>query len=207
MKKCLPVFLIPILCLHLMASDSTQTTSTESSVMKPCLIVIDIQNQYLKYVPERDKFMAMEMINALIQFFRAHDYPIIRVYNTHPEWGPAPDSELFEFPESVNIEPTDPKIIKNYPSAFRKTELHSLLQQKDRNTLFLCGLSAVGCVLATYFDAQNFEYDVFMVSGALMSHKSEYTGFVEEAFSTVNGTSLQVMLKYAEKSKKGNTDD
>jgi hypothetical protein len=40
-----------------------------------------------------------------------------------------------------------------------------------------------------------------------MSHKSEYTDFVEEAFSTVNGTSLQVMLKYAEKSKKGNTDD
>ena len=207
MMKCLPVILIPILCLSLMASDSTQTASVESSVMKPCLVVIDIQNQYLKYIPERDKFLAMEMINALIQFFRASNYPIIRVYNTHPKWGPVPDSEAFEFPESVSIEPTDPQIIKNYPSAFRKTELHSLLQQKDRNTLFLCGLSAVGCVLATYFDAQNYEYDVFMVSGALMSHKSEYTDFVEEAFSTVNGTGLQVMLKYAEKSKKGNSDD
>jgi nicotinamidase-related amidase len=205
--KTSPLLIMLIFYLSLSASDSTQTNSVDFSVMKPCLIVIDIQNQYLQYIPERDKHLAMEMINALIQFFRANDYPIIRVYHTDPKWGPAPDSEPFEFPESVSIEPTDPKVIKNYPSAFRKTELHSLLQQKDRNTLFLCGLSAVGCVLATYFDAQNYEYDVFMVRGALMSHKSEYTDFVEEAFSTVNGTSLQVMLKYAEKSKKGNTDD
>jgi nicotinamidase-related amidase len=199
MMKTTPALLILIICLSLNASDSTQTSPRDFSVMKPCLIVIDIQNQYLTYVPEREKFLAMEMINGLINFFREQGYPIIRVYNTHPEWGPKPDTEAFEFPESVTIEPSDPKIIKNYPSAFKKTELNELLRQQDRNTLFLCGLSAVGCVLYTYFDAQNYEYDVFMIRDAIMSHNSEYTDFVEEIFNTVNWTSLQVMLKYAEK--------
>jgi len=200
--KSLPVFIVLIFCLSLTASDSTQTSSIDFSVMKPCLLVIDIQNQYLKYIPEREKLLGMEMINALINFFREQGYPVIRVYNTHPEWGPKPDSELFEFPESVAIEASDPKIIKNYPSAFKKTELNEMLKQKERNTLFLCGLSAVGCVLATYFDAQNYEYDVFMIRDAIMSHNSEYTDFVEEIFNTVNATSLQVMLKYAEKNSK-----
>lgn len=199
--KSVPILIILTICLSLNASDSTSTGSMDFSVMKPCLLVMDIQNQYLTYVPDREKFLAMEMINALINFFREEGYPIIRVYNTHPDWGPKPDSEQFEFPESVAIETSDLKIIKNYPSAFKKTELNELLKQKERNTLFLCGLSAVGCVLATYFDAQNLEYDVFMVRDAIMSHKSEYTDLVEEIFNTVNGTSLQVMLKYAEKNK------
>ena len=160
--KSLPVLIILFICLSLSASDSTQTSATDFSIMKPCLLVIDIQNQYLKYIPEREKFLGMEIINALINYFREEGYPIIRVYNTHPEWGPKPDSELFEFPESVAIKASDPKIIKNYPSAFKKTELDAFLKQKERNTLFLCGLSAVGCVLATYFDAQKAYLNLFL---------------------------------------------
>src|SRR3990172_7556597 len=78
--------------------------------LKPALLVIDIQNQYLPYMSEDDKKFALEMINGAIGLFRQHGCPIIRVYHTDPQWGPKPDSEPFEFPASINIAPDDPKI-------------------------------------------------------------------------------------------------
>ena len=121
--------------------------------MKPALLVIDIQNQYLEYTDDDDREIPMYMINAAIALFREHGLPVIRVYHTNPEYGPEPGSEEFAFPESVVIEESDPKIVKNFPSAFTKTDLDKLLKEKECNTLYLCGLSAVGCVFATYHSA------------------------------------------------------
>ena len=44
-----------------------------------------------------------------------------------------------------------------------------MLKEKGSNTLFLCGLSAVGCVLATKTGAQNNDYKAFIVKDAIMS--------------------------------------
>lgn len=90
-------------------------------------------------------------------------------------------------------------IVKNYPSAFKNTELEGLLREKECNTLFLCGLSAVGCVLATYHGAMERDYDVFMIKNALMSHKAQYTDFVEDVFDTVNWKTVQFMLEHMKK--------
>jgi nicotinamidase-related amidase len=167
--------------------------------MKPALIVIDIQNQYLPMVPEREKEMGLMMINWTIGQFREHGYPVIRVYHTDPQHGPKIDSEEFQFPSSVAIDPGDPRIVKNYPSAFKKTDLEKMLRDRGCNTLFLCGLSAVGCVLATYHGGIDRDFDVFMVKDALMSHNSTFTDFVEQISDTVNYKALEVMLQNAEK--------
>jgi len=170
----------------------------EKKQMEPILIVIDIQNKYLEYIPEREKNLGLEMINAAIWLFRKHEFPVIRVYHTDPKWGPEPGTEPFEFPESVNIKPEDPKVVKNYGNAFTKTELDSILREKNANTLFLCGLSAVGCVLATYQGAHDLDYNVVMIKDAIMSHESRYTDSIEEIFDTVSFTTMNFMLGYAE---------
>ncbi|KPJ61700.1 MAG: hypothetical protein AMJ46_00115 [Latescibacteria bacterium DG_63] len=144
---------------------------------------------------DEEKEYALYMINAVISLFREHDLPVVRVYHTDPESGPAPDSEGFQFPSSVNIEDGDPKIIKNYPNAFTKTDLETILRDMECNTLFLCGLSAVGCVLATYNGAIDRDFDVFLVKNALMSHNARYTDFVEQIFDTVSYKTLTVMLR------------
>jgi len=69
----------------------------------PALLVMDIQNAYLPRMSEQDKKMGMEMINHLINLFRAHQSPIIRVYHTDPKYGPKPGSEEFEYPKTVAI--------------------------------------------------------------------------------------------------------
>ena len=119
MKNCFYL----LLTLLMISQLSAQTEKTSSEQMKPALLVIDIQNQYLQYMAEDDKKVAMEMINGAIWLFRQHNLPVIRVYHTDPQWGPKPDSEPFEYPSSVIVTKYDPKVINNYPISFKKTEL------------------------------------------------------------------------------------
>jgi len=163
--------------------------------IKPALLVIDIQNAYLPFMDEKDKKMGMEVINYFIALFRDNGFPVIRVYHTDLKRGPEPDSEAFEFPKTVAILPDDAKIIKNFPSAFKKTDLDKMLKAKGCNTLFLCGLSAVGCVLATYHGAMDLDYDVFMLKDALISHDAALTKSVQEICKTIDYYALKLLLE------------
>lgn len=167
--------------------------------MKPALIVIDIQNRYLPMMAQDEKDLALRITNGAIWLFHQHDLPVIRVYHSDPQFGPKPGDEDFEFPESVIIKEEDTKVIKNYPSAFKKTELEKLLREKNVNTVFLCGLSAVGCVLATYYGAMERDFDVFMVKNAIMSHKVEYTSVIRDITDSVSWKTLEFMLEHLEK--------
>ncbi len=196
-NQCFLTMLFMLVPFLFAQSDAPEPQAQTS--MKPALLVIDIQNEYLKYMSEEDKESALRLINGAIWLFRQHGHPIIRVYHSDPTYGPKPGNENFEFPSSVIIKDDDPMIVKNYPSAFKNTELEELLRAKECNTLFLCGLSAVGCVLATYYGAMERDYDVFMIKNALMSHKAQYTDFVEDVFDTVNWKTLQFMLEHMQK--------
>ncbi|HOY32073.1 MAG TPA: isochorismatase family protein [Bacteroidales bacterium] len=178
---------------------SQDTKGQAKSQIKPALLIIDIQNVYLKMVPEREKEVALYYINGLIELFRKHGYPVIRIYHHDKESGPAPGTELFEFPASVLIKADDPKIIKTYGDGFNKTDLDNVIKEQGSNTLFLCGLSAVGCVLATWIGAQNNDYKAFMVKDAIMSHNSDYTNNVEDMFDAVSYDVVKLILESADK--------
>ena len=167
--------------------------------IKPALLIIDIQNVYLSMVPEREKEVAMYYINGLIELFRSKGYPIIRIYHLDKESGPKPDSEQFEYPTSVLIKDEDAKVIKTYGNGFNKTDLDKIIKEQGSNTLFLCGLSAVGCVLATWIGAQDHDYKAFMVKNAIMSHDSDYTKNVEDMFDAVSYDIVQLILENSEK--------
>ena len=163
---------------------------------KPALLVIDVQNEYLPFMSEEEKPLAMRMINGCILLFRQKELSILRVYNTHPQWGPKIDSEAFAFPSTILVTEDDAKIIKNYPSAFRNTDLDTMLKEKGYNPLFLCGLSATGCVLATYHGAAERGYNVFMVKDAIMSPNRNQTKVIEDISDSVNFQTLMFMLDH-----------
>lgn len=167
------------------------------ATMKPALVVMDVQNVWLPYMDEQDKKVGLEQIKYVIELFRANGFPVIRVYHTDPGEGPAPGTEAFEFPKSVAIKDTDPQIVKNYPSAFKKTGLDKLLREQGVNTVFLVGLSAVGCVLATYHGAMDLDYNVFMVKHALISHDAALTKSVYDICSTISYGPLKLLLETA----------
>jgi nicotinamidase-related amidase len=162
--------------------------------MKPALLVIDIQNEYLKIVPERDWEIGQFFINALIGLFREKGHPVYRVYHHDPKNGPEPGSEAFRFPETVLVRDDDPEVIKHHPSAFRDTELDGMLREAGIDTLFLTGLSAVGCVMATYWGACDRDYHVFMVRDAVMSHSTELTCKAMDITDSVSPNLVEFML-------------
>jgi len=194
MKKIILLILL-LLVLSLTWLAAADAEKAAPAKIKPVLLVIDIQNAYLPRMDEKDKKLGMEMINYYIELFRIKGFPVIRVYHTDPQRGPKPGSEEFEFPKTVAVKPDDPQIIKNYGSAFKKTELDKLLKAKGYNTLFLCGLSAVGCVMATYHGAMDLDYDVFMLKDALISHDAALTKAVQDICKTIDYSAMWLVLE------------
>ncbi len=171
---------------------------SQKSKIKPALLVIDIQNFSLKFIPEEDKKSALKMINLYIDMFRKHKFPVIRIYHVSEKHGLKEGNEDFEFTKTASIKTEDPKIVKTYPDSFNKTDLDKLLKEKGCNTLFLCGLSSVGCVLATWLGAFNHDYKAFLVKDAIMSHKKDYTTNVEIMFDAVGYDMIQFILENAD---------
>ena len=170
-------------------------TTVPGVSFKPALLVIDIQNEYLPAMDQKDVKPGMEAINTVIGMFRKHQYPVICVHHTQIGQGPAPGTEAFEFPKTVPVRVDDPQIIKNYPSAFTKTSLDSLLKARGCNAVYLCGLSAVGCVLATYFGAMDRGYDTYMVRDAIISHNADYTNVIRNITSALPLPFVELNLK------------
>jgi nicotinamidase-related amidase len=198
MKKTFLLLVLLALCLqiNLYAQDKKEAAETQ---LKAALLVIDIQNAYLPMVPEREKEVAMYYIENLISLFRSHHCPIIRIYQLDTSSGAVPGKELFEFPATVPVTKDDPMIIKTYGDGFNKTDLDKLLKEKGCNTVFLCGLSAVGCVLATWIGAQNHDYHAYMIKNAIMSHNSDYTKNVEGMFDAVGYDIVKLLLETSDK--------
>ena len=192
MKKIVLVILL-LLVVSLAWLCAADAAKVAPAKIKPALLVIDIQNAYLPRMDEKDKKLGMEMINYYIELFRANGFPVIRVYHTDPKFGPKPDSEEFQFPKTTAVKDDDPMVVKNYGNAFKKTELDKVLKAKGCNTLFLCGLSAVGCVLATYHGAMDNDYEVFMLKDALISHDASLTKAVQEICQTIDYYALKLL--------------
>lgn len=189
------ILMILLAALALPGFTATEPAKARTTPVAPALLVIDVQNAYLPYMDEKDKKMAMQGINYYINLFRANGFPVIRVYHSDPAQGwPKPGSEEFQFPKTVAVRDDDPMVVKNYGNAFRKTDLDKLLKEKGRNTLFLCGLSAVGCVLATYHGAMDHDYEVFMCREALISHDAALTKAVQEFCQTIDYSALKLLL-------------
>jgi len=189
-------YLLTILLLALpVQSFSQEKPDQAKDPIKPALLVIDIQNAFLPMMSEKDKETGMNNINAYINLFRSQGYPIIRVYHSSKEYGVVDGTEAFEFPSSVVIKPEDAKVIKTYPDGFNKTDLDKVLREKGCNTVFLCGLSAVGCVLATYIGANNHDYKAFLVKDALISHNPDYTNSIEEIFDALSYEVISLIIK------------
>jgi len=162
--------------------------------IKPALLIIDVQNRYLTFIPQRDKEFAFFFINLLIDLFRKHELPIIRIYHSNNENGPRPNSEEFEYPETIKIKSEDTQVVKTYSDSFNKTKLDDILKEKGCNTVFLCGLSAIGCVLASKTGAQNHDYKAFIVKDAIMSHDSDYTKNVQVMFDAISYDAIELIL-------------
>ena len=192
MKKSILLILSLILLLNTL--NAQEETKKE---LKPALLIIDVQNAYMSSMDQSDKDLAVKHINWAIWLFEKYELPIIRIYHQDKEWGPAEDSEEFKFTEEVNIKEDYPMIIKHYGDAFNKTNLDKILKEKGINSLFLCGLSATGCVMSTFVGAKDHDYETFLIKNALLSPNADYTDVMENIMSTMDLESIMFLFEHA----------
>jgi len=176
-------------------SVNAQSGEPEKVSMKPALLVIDFQKQFLPMMSKEDQQQTLDMMNWAIWIFRQYGFPVIRIYHTSDKWGPKPDAPGFAFHDSLKVEQTDPKVVKTYASAFNKTTLNNFLKEKGINTLFLCGLSSTGCVLATYMDASNYDYEAFLIKDAILGPDAQNTNQIETIFNALDLNTINYMFK------------
>jgi nicotinamidase-related amidase len=159
--------------------------------MKPALFVQDIQNVWL-YDPDSNKDLRdsvekrLDVINGAIAWFRKRKLPIIVGYTEDKAQGLVPGTRSFEVPAKIKIKATDPKVTKCNANAFANPELGELLRKHGCDAMLIVGLSASGCVLATYFSAYDFGVRPYLVQGGVASHKEEHVRFAEDICDTLS---------------------
>jgi len=159
--------------------------------MKAALFVQDIQNFWLyDHDSNQDLRMSVErrlpIINETIAWFRRNKLPIIIGYTEDKEQGLVPGTRLFEVPETVKVEGTDRRVTKRHANAFANPELGAILKKEGCDAIVIVGLSASGCVLATYFSAYDWDVRPYVLQGGIASHNEEHVRFAEDICDTVS---------------------
>ena len=159
--------------------------------MKPALLVQDIQNVWL-YDPDSNQDLKhslekrLDVINAAIGWFRKRRLPIVVGYTVDESQGLRPGTKSFEVPNTVHVTESDFKATKINASAFGNPEFGAILHREGCDTLVIVGLSASGCVLATYFSAPDWNVRPYLLKGGVASHNEEHVRFAEEICDTIS---------------------
>jgi nicotinamidase-related amidase len=128
----------------------------------------------------------LDLINEAIAWFRSKKLPIIVGYTENEDEGLLSGTVSFEVPKTVDIEKTDPKVTKRHANAFANPELGAMLKREVCDTIVIVGLSASGCVLATYFSAVDWNVRPYLLKGGVASANEEHVRFAEDICDTIS---------------------
>lgn len=165
--------------------------------MKPALLVIDIQKQFLEWGPTTVQSInrAIEYTNAGIALFREKGLPVICIQHMDEAENLVPGQEGFDLPEGLDILPSDLHIHKTYSNSFRKTPLLEELRKLGVDTVIITGFCAEYCVLSTYRGAQDVDLAPIMLRGSLASGVPENIRFVESISDLISYGALRRVLE------------
>jgi len=164
--------------------------------MKPALLVIDVQNEFFEFSPTTKQSLeaSVEYINAAIELFRERELPVVAVLHQDEEEGLVPGSPGFEMHPSINLLPSDLRIVKTYGNAFNKTPLAEELRTLDVDTVIITGFCAEYCILSTYRGAQDQDLTSILFRGSLASSIPEHIRFVEAINDVISYGALKAVL-------------
>ena len=153
-----------------------------------CLIVIDMQNDFLERLEDDTRAALLLNINQLIDVFRASGYPVIWIRQLlSPDLSDAPllmrdarRSVVIEGTSGAEIHPDlarhdeDIVVVKKRYSAFFGTKLEQILSHLAPEQIILAGVDTHACVRTTAIDAYQRDIRVLLASECLASHDPEH---------------------------------
>ena len=154
---------------------------------KAALVVIDMVKDNLAN-PEhnlvaREAEAIIPVINQLAAAFRKKGFPVIYAGDSFLEgdfiWGgkmtphAIRGTEGAELTDALSREEGDIILPKRRFSAFFKTDLDQTLRTLQVDTVVVCGITSLFCVLATAFDSLCHDFRTIIVEDGSCAHKAE----------------------------------
>lgn len=159
---------------------------------KPALLIIDMQNDFVKPGGPLPVAGAQDIIPAIadiLTIFRNARLPVFHILRVHRSSGVDVEitrRETFKkTPFAVEgtrgaavIQELAPEngeflVKKTRMSAFFNTDLDLMLRRLRIGSLFIAGIQTPNCVRATVFDAMAYNYHVFLVRDAIAAKSRE----------------------------------
>ena len=149
-----------------------------------CLIVIDMQNDFLEKLEDDTRAALIVRTNQLIDAFRASGCPVVWVQQLlSPDLSDAPllmrDRQIavvVDGTPGAEIHPDlarreeDRVVVKKRYSAFFGTNLEQVLHDLKPDRITLAGVNTHACVRSTAIDAYQRDMRVVLASDCLASH-------------------------------------
>lgn len=153
-----------------------------------CLIVIDMQNDFLDRLGDDNRAELILNTNQLIEIFRGSDCPVIWVQQLiSPDLSDAPllmrDRQISvvvdgtsgaEIDSDLSRHDEDAVVAKKRYSAFFGTNLERILGDLAPEQVTLAGVNTHACVRTTAIDAYQRDFRVLLASDCLASHDPEH---------------------------------
>ena len=122
--------------------------------MNPCLILVDLQNDYFPGGRMELMGIAAAAANAgrLVDHFRRAGSAIIHVQHLSVRPGASfflPETDGAAINAAVAPREDEPVVVKHYPNAFRATALLEMLHKRGISDVTVCGAMSHMCIDAT----------------------------------------------------------
>ena len=147
------------------------------------LLIIDVQNDYFKGG-------SMELVGTeeaakncqlLLEHFRSKNLPVYHVQHFSAQEGATfflPNTEGAEIHPLVKPKENETLVQKNYPSAFRDTELDNILKKAGIKELVIVGAMTHMCIDTSTRAAFDLGYSCQVISDACATRDLEWNGTV-----------------------------
>ena len=158
-------------------------------IMTDCLLIIDLQNDYLASWDSDEAEGLLSSVNKLVACFRGLSLPIVwvktefrkdlkdaflemRDRNVHVVIEGSPGAELHPLLDWLD---SDKTLTKKRYSAFFRTHLDDFLQGNHVRRLVLCGINTHACVRMTAIDAYQRDLRVILAEDCVGSYDQEHS--------------------------------
>lgn len=167
-------------------SDACRRLRILTTRMSVALLLIDIQNDYFDggALPLVGMDTAVDNAREILAVARNNGVRPIHIRHESRRAGAGfflPGSEGAEIHSTVQPESGESIITKNFPNAFRETNLKECLEDADIDRLVVVGAMTHMCVDATVRAAFDLEYSVTVVADGCATRSLEYGGQLVDA--------------------------
>lgn len=152
---------------------------------KQAVVVVDFQNDYLSSGswPLVGVDAAVQNASRVIEDARSKGIPVIHVRHENPPGAPffVTGSRGAEIIPAVAPKAGEQVVVKNFPNAFRDTDLKTKLNAMEVDEIVIVGAMSHMCIDATARAAADYGYKVTVVEDAAATRDAEFNGMTVPA--------------------------